>query len=684
MLDELVEKYAQSGIEPQVILSSTPTWALPKAIADDKTRQPWKNRAENINDWKNYVRTLGLRYKNRIRFYENWNEPDLTGFSEMSLDEYVSLQKGAFEALREADPDAVVLSGGFATLSRHSGLIYPEFQRDFLIAARGAFDVHAIHEHGWFDGYRKRIDELFMGIRKETETTVPWYSNETAMTSVGGLEKRQAQTLFKKLLFAWVRGSIGYTWYDLRNDGFDPRYGEHHFGMVTNDFYPKEVYSVYNMLAANYSRMKTAIDYSPDLNACLYGFSDGTNILLSAWSESPFDLSRQFIIETDAQSAKLIDLMGNEKAVEIREGRLVFDVLPEPQTLKLENGTVGKPIGELVKATANSELIPGRTQTLPLTVLNPLDREAVFELSLPQGVSGLAFDTMSKSIRVPAGKQADVAFTVTVGPQFQQVSILPIQYKLAGTDWSGVLFVPLKPGFWLNKGFPADFSAAPPTQTIRQGDQVTPLTPADPTNTHRLWKGETDASAKIWLAGTATELKARVVVTDDQETLNQGSLGEKLDGKSGTATRKAVNQSPDRPKNASPNDAGDQVRLVFCAESEREQSEQNGFTEIALVKLASGKTVVRLIESDSGVDQARLDSDVSLVIKRTGTETVYEASIPWSVLKLSAEQRQRKGFRFDLLIGDDDGEGLDNWLHLTSKYPNRENIGMSPLFLNAE
>ena len=66
------------------------------------------------------------------------------------------------------------------------------------------------------------VDERFLPMRRETGTTVPWYSNETAIHSLNGAERNQALTLFKKLIFAWSRGAIGYTWYDLRNDGFDP------------------------------------------------------------------------------------------------------------------------------------------------------------------------------------------------------------------------------------------------------------------------------------------------------------------------------------------------------------------------------------------------------------------------------------------------------------------------------
>ena len=674
-LDQLVELYAQKGIEPQVILGTTPKWAVPEKIQQDSNRIFWKNFPENVEDWKHYVREVGKHFRGKIRFYEIWNEPDLTGFSEMTLEQYAELQKTACEAMAEVDPGAIILSGGFATLSRHSGLIYPEFQRDFLLAAKGSFHVHAIHEHGWFDGYRKRIDELFLPLRKETGTTVPWYSNETAMTSVGGFEKKQAQTLFKKLLFAWVRGSIGYTWYDLRNDGYDPRYGEHHFGMVTNDFYPKSVYSAFNALTANYAAMKEAKDFSPDPAVCLYRFANEKEILFGVWTETALEETRHFVIRTDAKAAKLVDLMGNEKPIEIQNSLIVLEVGPEPQTLKLDDCSVGEPLGELIHVEANPELVPGRRWGLPLKLFNPLGQEAEFEISVPAVSPSLKFETKTRTVRLPSGvsvpgtsdsgvsdsgvsdsgvsaSSQTICLNAEVGPEFRRLSILPIFWKLKGSNWSGILYVPLKPAFWAAETFQET-----PNFTLNRSEQLTPLTPADPSNTHRLWQGPADLSAKIWVAGNLDAVQLRVEVEDDQESLAKEE-----------AALTAV-----KP-------AGDQLRILLQPEG------QKNFTELRLAKLASGQVAAKIV-TENGTEIVTENSsetplpEGSVKISRTGTQTLYEISVPWSVLNFTGSQLTEKGVRLDFLSGDDDGEGLDSWLHFTKRHPDAETLKESPLLL---
>ncbi len=693
LTDEMVEMYKQNGLEMQMILCSPPSWAIPPEIAADKTRHSWKNYPANIEDWKNYVREVGRHYKGTIRFYENWNEPDLHGFSEMTLDQYVSLQKAFFEALTEADPEAVAMSGGFATLSRHSGLIYPEFQRDFLLKAKGAFHVHAIHEHGWFDGYRQRIDDLFMGIRRETNTTVPWYSNETAMTSVGGYEKKQAECLFKKLLFAWVRGSIGYTWYDLRNDGYDPRYGEHHFGMVTNDFYPKEVYSVYNMLTSCYSSMKSAQDISPDEKIWIFRFSDGKDLLIPCWTESPFLETRYFLVETDAKSAKEVDLMGNETSVEIQNSRLIFPVTPQPKTLKLEGAAQCRFI-EMVHAEPLDDIVPNRTSTVTLSLCNPFDRKVTFTLTPSVSIPGLKFDETPKSVCVlpqkdvflpqngtdlpqkkdvlPQGNtalpQGDAALPqndaalpqekavfqleITGSREFLRTSILPILYQLEGMSWSGIVFVPIKPAYEFNSDFNSDFSSAmepatPPTFDLKRQNQITPLTPADPSNAHRLWKGTEDLSGTVQFAAARDVIRVRAEVYDDCETLSE-SLPNALSGT-----------------------VGDQVRLYF-------RTDEGRFAEIALVKLASGKTCVQRI-----LPEAQELTDAPLEVTHEGTRTLYEASIPWKNLELgrTPEILSERGVRISAAVGDDDGEGMDSWMHPDLWMPTSETMNQAPRFL---
>lgn len=642
LIDELVKNYGKKGIEAQVILCSTPSWAAPKEIFADKTKTPEKNFPADINDWKNYVRKVGEHFKGKIRFYEIWNEPDLRGFNEMSLDQYVALQKAAYDEMKKADPNAFVMTGGFATLSRHSGLIYPEFQRDYLLAAKDHFKIHAIHEHGWFDGYRQKIDELFFPLRKETNTVVPWYSNETAMTSVNGREKRQAQNLFKKMLFSWIRGAIGYTWYDLRDDGFDPVYGEHHFGMVTNDFYPKEVYSVYNMLTSYYTGMKAVKDWSQGKNICLYEFGNGTDLLFPGWMESRLDESHQMIIKTDAKSAKVIDIMGNETPVEIRNSLIVYEIGPVPQTLKLENCSFGELIGELLTVDQNKELVPGRKWIVSLTAANPLDRDLVFDLSLNNtGIYGLSTSDLSKKITVPALGKGSVSFDFDVDKNFDQSTLLTLNYDLKGTNWKGTFYIPVIPAMWIA----SSYKTAKPDFVLDKINLITPTTPADPSNAHRLWKDPSDLSAKVRLAGREDQLHINCEIEDDKDV----------------------------PSNGYNIDQGDQIRFFF------KSGGRSDFTEIALLKNEKGKTAVRLLQSDNKISKEDLEHTGKLNIQRKETKTIYEFSVPFGILGLSRDRLFEQGIRFDLLIGDDDGEGMDSWIHCTPKNPDRENIRKAPL-----
>lgn len=640
--DELVKNYGKNGIEAQVILWGIPRWASPESILKDKTKIPSKNFPADIKDWRGYVHKIGEHFKGKIRYYEIWNEPDLKGFSEMTLEQYSALQKAAYEEIKKADPAAFVLTGGFATLSKHPGLIYQDFQRDYLLAAKNYYDIHAIHEHGWFEGYKERLDKLFFPLRKETKTTVPWYSNETAMTSVGGLEKRQAKALFKKLLFAWIRGSIGYTWYDLRNDGYDPAYGEHHFGMVTNDFYPKEVYSVHNMLATYYSTMKAIADHSQGKSIHLFSFGNGTDILMPGWCESTLGESRQMIIKTDAKSAKIIDIMGNEKTIDLLDSAVIYEIGPDPKTLKLEQCSFAKPMGELLTVDENTPVVPGRKWTLSLTAFNPTDQEMVFDLALDSLPGGMKTKEAVKKIRVPASGRKAIAFEFEIAKEYNRSKmILLLCYSLSGMDRKGMIYVPVTSAIWIG----STLDPRKPVFVLNRRDQITSTTPADPSNAHRLWSGPEDLAAKVWVVGKDQRLLLKYEVEDDKEVLSGPGF-----------------------------EQGDQARFLFQTENS-----SDGLSEISLGKDPQGKPLFEITRNGAKISRADLDRQGKLEIRREGSKTLYEFSVPYNAIGLSEKDLFERGIRLDFLLGDDDGEGIDSWLHYESEDPSDENIKKAPL-----
>lgn len=151
-LDRYLELAEQHQVEIVLPLGLTPQWASarptePSAyspiVGDDGRAAPPKN----IEDWRNYVRTVATRYQGRIRTYEIWNEPNVKGFYTGTVDEMVTLTREAYQILKGIDPEITVVtpaaSGGDAGPNWIDGTSWLE---EFLSKGGGTYaDVIGYH-----------------------------------------------------------------------------------------------------------------------------------------------------------------------------------------------------------------------------------------------------------------------------------------------------------------------------------------------------------------------------------------------------------------------------------------------------------------------------------------------------------------------------------------------------------
>ena len=629
-MDYLVNHLAEQGIEMQSLFAFTAKWAAPIEKQNSKNWLDWSRCQPNLDAWREYCRTMAGRYRGRIRYWEVWNEPDLSGFNGMTLSEYVELQKASFEEVKKVAPEACVMTGGFATMSDHPGRKDPNFHRNHLIQAKGFFDVHAYHEHGSFLQYAQLVDERFMPMRKETATTVPWYANETAIASMGGSEKNQAVTLFKKLIFSWARGAIGYSWYDMRDDGFDPHDAECSYGMMTNDFFPKPVYSVFNTIAGVYRNAQFVKQLDSGANRWIFQFKDPKGVLISAWDESAFSSTLTLAVKTDAKSVDAVDLMGNVKPQPVIEGMTMLEVNQMPYTLRLNNASTANIIGTLISVDSGAVAISGKPFAVTLKLLNPLAEDKDYKITLKTLPDGFTVAKPEAAVRVKAGseEQASLNFKVndSFKPAFGSVARLEVGYELSGTPWNGTLVIPVNPSISIPSG---SFERKPDFE-LKDRTQVVSLTAADPSMSHRIWKGPEDLSAKIWLANAKGSLKMKVDVTDDIHS---------------------------QPFKGFEIWKADSIQFAFQLPG------QNGYWEIGLARLDNGSPEVFVFQAPAGFDPAKIASAMKLVTSRSGTETVYELDIPNNAIGFTPAIF-KGGFRFNLLVNDSDGEGRDGWIHI--------------------
>ncbi|MEK6793259.1 MAG: carbohydrate binding domain-containing protein [Spirochaetota bacterium] len=115
-LDWYVEAARKHGAEVLLVLGLTPTWASskpdePSAYNKGVAKETgWAAPPKNIEDWKNYVRTVATRYKGVIRHYEIWNEVNHETFFSGTQDEIVMLNREAAAVLKEIDPANVMVA----------------------------------------------------------------------------------------------------------------------------------------------------------------------------------------------------------------------------------------------------------------------------------------------------------------------------------------------------------------------------------------------------------------------------------------------------------------------------------------------------------------------------------------------------------------------------------------------
>ena len=121
---------------------------------------PWANGTGGTapptdpNDLGDFMYALAERYKGRVAAYEIWNEPNLDyewGNRPPDPAGYVALLKAVYPRVKEADPDALVVTAGLATAGEGGpgamgDLIY--LQRMYEAGAKDYFDVLGSHPYG--------------------------------------------------------------------------------------------------------------------------------------------------------------------------------------------------------------------------------------------------------------------------------------------------------------------------------------------------------------------------------------------------------------------------------------------------------------------------------------------------------------------------------------------------------
>ncbi len=132
-IDRVVDEAEKNGLQISALLLYNVAWANPAY--------------KHLDFWLQYVEKTVTRYKDRVRYWEVWNEPNLFWDNPHGSD-YAILLEATYEKIKEIDPDLTVLYGGT------SGIPMKFLEESFKAGVGDFFDIISIHP------YRGRLNSM--------------------------------------------------------------------------------------------------------------------------------------------------------------------------------------------------------------------------------------------------------------------------------------------------------------------------------------------------------------------------------------------------------------------------------------------------------------------------------------------------------------------------------------------
>ncbi|HVN18029.1 MAG TPA: glycosyl hydrolase [Dongiaceae bacterium] len=221
IMDASVQLATQHGVEVLYTLGRTPQWA--SARPDERGRNPnappgGMAEARDLQDWKNYVRTVATRYKGRIHAYEVWNEPNLPNFYSGTPEKMVELARDAYTTLKEVDPSITVVS---PSAVGPTGL---PWLQEYLEQGGGKYcDVVGYHLYvrgNPPEAMLDFIDGVHSAMKKNGISDKPIWNTEAGWLQPYRIDPQdEPGYIARAYLLNWADGVTRFYWYAWDNQG---------------------------------------------------------------------------------------------------------------------------------------------------------------------------------------------------------------------------------------------------------------------------------------------------------------------------------------------------------------------------------------------------------------------------------------------------------------------------------
>jgi len=349
------------GLRILPILCYGTSWA---SVNEDSLAKPI-----NIEDWKEYIREVVLKYKNRQSFggyWQIWNEANTQSFFHGDfINDFIPIMIAAAEEIKKIDPESKVIATSL-TGENMEELVKTMIEAIGKDKFANLFDAIAIHPYG---EYNKAISKIESAIKYLKD----WYTGEIWITEYGWstkgyepleIKKEYQANLISKVLVESRALGISHTIIHMWCDwgvGYpkiqDPNDGEHWFGIVDINANPKPAYYIYKIISPRIGlseffgtpKLIGIVENENDLKSFI--FYNNNSVYITCWSNIKLDAELKLTIHMNYKifnhvgnivgqgqeksiklkidnNFKLIELSGNETLINPSEIILQISLLP--------------------------------------------------------------------------------------------------------------------------------------------------------------------------------------------------------------------------------------------------------------------------------------------------------------------------------------------------------------------
>lgn len=253
--DALINAAVAKGLEPIGILGYGAAWS--NGGSGNVLTLPSNSTQRGY--YATYVTAAVNRWKDRVKVWEMWNEPNLAPNADTSL--YTALLSAGYDAAKAEDPDCIVLPGGLANDA--GALSMTTWVTALYADVPTKFDAVNLHPYNnpylpaaYDSAYQRITDVRAIMVANSDATRQIWLTEYGAPTGSGDgavTAAIQARTVRQILQLGHTKSWMGpVIIHEVRDHGTNLADPEDNFGLVENDYDPKPSYHVMRMASEGY------------------------------------------------------------------------------------------------------------------------------------------------------------------------------------------------------------------------------------------------------------------------------------------------------------------------------------------------------------------------------------------------------------------------------------------------